>query len=243
MYRAIDSNFLNNMVFSLGSMSLQAEFNLDGAQAVLSSILPPDQWITEVTSWSTYMMAHLQRMVYDFAAGPADPSFNQYIQPPAAADQQRFDVCANQKIRDAQFYSFNMLGLFITLFVGGAIVLLNLCLSTVVGLVQKFTKWGIHKREDWGLDHSLQVQRLAYENAGLGHWKGKEALVPTTGLGERFAKPVRAGGAAATTTSPLFSPDSAGSDTLRADVEEGFPFLKTEKGVGVMVTERHQVGG
>jgi hypothetical protein len=124
------------------------------------------------------MMAHMQRIMYDLAAGPTDPSFNQYVLKPSAENQAIFDVCANQKIRDSHFYSFSVLGLAITLLVGGSIVLLNLCLSTVVGWFQRFSGKGVHRREHWRLDHSLQVQRMAYENAGIGRWKGKHSLVP-----------------------------------------------------------------
>ena len=67
----------------------------------------------------------------------------------------------------------------------------------------------------------------------VGHWKGKESLVPTTALGERFGKPVLPAGA--TTTSPLFSPYSPYSS--HGEVQEGYPFMKPEHGVGIVVTE------
>jgi hypothetical protein len=72
------------------------------------------------------------------------------------------------------------------------LVLLNLCLSTVVSWFRRFSGKGVHRREHWRLDHSLQVQRMAYEIAGIGRWKGKHSLVPVTGKGERFDKPTRA---------------------------------------------------
>jgi hypothetical protein len=185
LFNAITGNALNNMVYTLGDAALQADLRLDGAQSLFSGTLPDGQWVTEVLGWHSYMMAHMQRIMYDLAAGPTDPSFNQYVLKPSAKNQAIFDVCANQKIRDSHFYSFSVLGLAVTLLVGGSVVLLNLCLSTFVGWFQRISGKGVHRREHWILDHSLQVQRMAYENAGIGRWRGKHSLVPVTGKGDR----------------------------------------------------------
>jgi len=236
LFNAIAGNTLNNMVFTLGDAALQADLRLDGAQSIFSGTLPDGQWITEVLGWHSYMMAHMQRIMYDLAAGPTDPSFNQYVMKPSAQNQAIFDVCANQKIRDSHFYSFSVLGLAITLLVGGSIVLLNFCLSTVVGWFQRFSGKGVHRREYWRLDHSLQVQRMAYENAGIGRWKGKDSLVPVTGKGERFDKPTRAVADGTTALLPLFTPNT-GYSPYTPVAQEAYPFIKPEQGVGIVIGE------
>jgi hypothetical protein len=120
LFNSIVGNALNNMVYTLGDAALQADLRLDGAQSLYSGTLPDGQWVTEVLGWHSYMMAHMQRIMYDLAAGPTDPSFNQYVLKPSAENQAIFDVCANQKIRDSHFYSFSVFGLAVTLVVGGS---------------------------------------------------------------------------------------------------------------------------
>jgi hypothetical protein len=235
-FNAITGNALNNMVYILGDAALQAELRLDGAQSIYSGTLPDGQWVAEVLGWHSYMMAHMQRIMYDLAAGPMDPNFNQYVLKPSAKNQAIFDVCANQKIRDSHFYSFSVLGLTITLLVGGFIVLLNLCLSTIVGWFQRFSGKGIHRAEHWRLDHSLQVQRMAYENAGIGRWRGKHSLVPVTGKGERFDKPTRAVAEGSTALSPLFAPNT-GYSPYTPVPQEAYPFFKPEQGIGIVIRE------
>ena len=236
LFNAIAGNALNNMVFTLGDAALQADLRLDGAQSLYSGTLPDGQWITEVLGWHSYMMAHMQRIMYDLAAGPTDPSFNQYVLKPSAKDQAIFDVCANQKIRDSHFYSFSVLGLAVTLLAGGSIVLLNLCLSTVAGWFQRFSGKGVHRREHWRLDHSLQVQRMAYENAGIGRWKGKHSLVPVTGKGERFDKPTRTVADGTTALSPLITPNT-GYSPYTPVPQEAYQLFKPEQGVGIVIRE------
>ena len=237
IFQAIEDNELYQMVYFLGDAALQANFHLySGSNSQNSGGLPDDQWITEVFAWHSYTMAHMQKTMYDLAAGPSDPTFNTYVTPQSSSDKGTFDVCANQKVRDSHYYSFSILGLAVTLLGGSLIVLLNLCLSTCVGWYQRATGQGIHRYEHWNLDHSLQVQRMAYENAGMGRWKGNHSLVPVTGLGERFDKPTRRGGDGASTTSPLFSPNTAYSPYTPVS-QEGDSFFKAEHGVGIVVRE------
>jgi hypothetical protein len=236
VWNAISTNSLREMVFLLGGAALQADLRLDGAESVYSGTLPADQWVTEVVGWHAYMMARMQRIMYDLAAGPSDPSFNRFVLAPSAANQAIFDVCANQKIRDSHFYSFSVLGLFVTAVVGGTVVLLNLCLSTVVGWIRQISGKGIHRHEHWKLDHSLQVQRMAYENAGIGHWKGKRSLVPVTGKGERFGKPTRASVDGLSAASPVFSPVTRYSAYTPVS-QEAYPLFKPGQEIGIVARE------
>ena len=237
VFDAIDNNLLKDMVFYLGDDALQANFHLfSGSNSQASGRLPSDQWIAEITAWHSYTMARMQKTMYDFAAGPSDPTFNQYITPQASKYRDTFDLCSNQKVRDSHYYSFSVLGLAITFLVGCSIVLLNLFLSTCVGWYQRATGKGIHRYEHWNLDHSLQVQRMAYENAGMGRWKGKHSLVPVTGMGERFDKPTRGIADGASVVSPLFTPDT-GYSPYTMTSQEANPFFKAGHGVGIVVRE------
>lgn len=251
MYNAIDNNYLEDMTWSLGANALLANDYVERAQAQTSAALPDDQWVQEIKAWGAYTVAHMQRMIYQFAAGPQKPAWDQYIVAPTAVDASHLNVCGNQKIRSGAYYSFNLFGLVVTFVGGSLIVLLSLCLSTCVALIQKVTKTGIHKMEDWSLDHSLQVQRMAYENLGVGTWEGREALVPVTAAGERFGKPTRnlpgqRLSGLQMQAQPLFSPYPASTPSpylgespyAGTTVTERDPFFQQKTGYEVHVDER-----
>lgn len=246
VFNAIDDNYLRYLTWRIGALALQASNYIQTAQTTISAALPDDQWVQEVKSWGAYAVAHMQRMIYQFAAAPQDSSWDQWILSPSAADRAELNVCAGQKVRSGTYYSFNLFGLLVTLVFGSLIVIINLSLSTCIGLVQRLTKRGIHRMEDWSLDHSLQVQRMAYENLGLGHWDGKEALVPVTAAGERFGKPTRQLpgqrlSSAHSQAEPLFSPYTPPSPYVSSSPytpgQEHDPFFKQETGYTTNVTE------
>ena len=77
---------------------------------------------------------------------------------------------------------------------------------------------------------------MAYENAGIGRWKGKHSLVPVTGKGERFDKPTRAVADGTTALSPLFTPNT-GYSPYTPVPQEAYPLFKPEQGVGIVIRE------
>lgn len=186
IYLASMDDTLLSLSFSLGSSSLSASSFLNSEQQLQSGTLPEEQWKMEMKGWHDYTLAYLQRMLMDVAAGPNI----RHVQTPVPPEGTNFDVCKAQKIRDPEFYSLSLPGLIVTVVVGGAIVLVNLGLSTVVGCIQRLTGKGLSRMEDWKTDHMLQVQRMAYENAGIGVWSKRDGLVPVTEKGQRFGKPM-----------------------------------------------------
>lgn len=51
----------------------------------------------------------------------------------------------------------------------------------------KRTNRGTYKNLDWTLNGTLQLQRLAHEELGLGSWTGTLTSHPVTALGETLA--------------------------------------------------------
>ncbi len=45
-------------------------------------------------------------------------------------------------------------------------------LSSAVGFIRHQFHWKEHKKLQWTLDEKLQLQPMAYEEAGQGHWSG-----------------------------------------------------------------------
>jgi hypothetical protein len=87
------------------------------------------------------------------------------------------------KVRRAGFISFSVLGLVIIFVIGGAIILVSMCIDVVVGFFQR-SEAGIFRKSTWITDEKLQLHRLANEGRGIGEWEGCTAPVPVTKTGE-----------------------------------------------------------
>lgn len=191
---AISSTLISDMIFQLGPASLSASSSVFGTSTLLSAPLPDNQWALEIANWYDYSMAHLQRLVVSVASGPAMASSNAYIVPPADADQEVFDICANQKVIDSRYYTFSVPGLTIIVVIGLLIIIANLLLPKTIGILQRLIGHGLHRKEDWDHDHVLQLQRLAFEGNKLGAWSSRGGGVPTTLQSmesQRFMRPGR----------------------------------------------------
>lgn len=171
-----------------GSSALRAQ---EGVYELTQGPLPPNQWMIEVDSWFAVGMAKLQQLVVQYAAGPSVVLDGTYIQKPADAIGQA--MCRRQIVRNGAggTISFSVVGVVIILVVGTGAIVMNLFLDIIVGFFQrKFgALGGDYKRLSWVVDDKLQMQRMAYEEAGMGVWKGGADAVPVTRFGDRFALP------------------------------------------------------
>ncbi|KAL9619643.1 MAG: hypothetical protein Q9160_005749 [Pyrenula sp. 1 TL-2023] len=167
-----------------GDSALRAQETVNSLdQAPLSDT----HWTDEITSWFTTGLAHLQRGVLEYAAGPSNVDVGTYIWAPE--DPVSRAMCRNQLVRSTLgTVSFSVLGVAVILAVGGFIVLLSFVLESVVGWAQKRWKRGQWRREGWRRDEALQVQRALFEQKGWGRWGegAEEMAVPVCEGGERF---------------------------------------------------------
>lgn len=202
LYRSIVDDGLFNMVASLGSRSLMAYTQIPADTILLSNALPTDYWKQEVMGWQQYMLANLQRTIINIAAGPTIDSvngpngdfFNGFIQSlgsllqwNSSTDVGDIDLCKSMRTVDANFTSVHIIGIVVTVVVGLLLILLDMCLPTVVGKIQKKFNRGTKRRSDWIQDNVVQIQRHAFEKHGVGRaWSGHEEDVPVTGQGERW---------------------------------------------------------
>jgi hypothetical protein len=95
-------------------------------------------------------------------------------------DPQLEWICNNQIIRDDSYTSFSILWISLIFGLGGLIILVSLNLETVVSYFQRRYKRGLYQQLRWQLDSTLQLQRMAFEEAGFGEWEGGTNEVPTT---------------------------------------------------------------
>lgn len=204
-----------------GSSSLRAQETLSNLE---QAPLPNNQWTIEVSSWFAVSMAHLQQSVVEYATGPSHLVTGSYLWQPQ--DAVNLAMCKSQKVRNSfNTISFSLLGVAIILVVGALLILTNLVLDLVVGWVQRRWRIGDYRRLQWVLDDKLQLQRMAYEEAGVGTWSGTTDAVPVTEFGERFGLP-----AGIDAKHPRLSVRASGSSE-----EDGL--MGSKKGFSVEVTE------
>ena len=147
----------------------------------------------EAENWFAVGMAKLQQLVVQYAAGPSVVLDGTYLKRPTDAIGEA--MCRGQKVRNGGAgggtVSFSVVGVGVILVVGTGAILMNLFLDLIVGWVQG--RFGVlgggYKRLCWVLDDKLQLQRMAYEEVGMGVWRGGRDAVPVTRAGDRFALP------------------------------------------------------
>lgn len=142
----------------------------------------------EVESWFATGLARLQQSVVQYATGSPNVIEGAYISKPTEAFSQM--MCDNQQVRSTNnAMNFSTLGVVIILIVGGLLITTSLILDTLVGFIQRKRNMRDYQRVQWALDEKLQLQRLAYEEAGMGTWSGGTSVVPVTKFGEKFGMP------------------------------------------------------
>lgn len=196
LFYAIENNFLWHMAGDLGGDALAASLFVSQGSWRDSSPLPDGQWQNEVVGWHQFIMARMQKLIVEIAAGPQIDSatgytvadFGQYMEDFPRSELLIYDVCKNVKIRDSSFYSWNTVGVVVIIVVGLAIIFTSLFLESIVGFIQKRTRRWAYKRQDWIQDHVVHLQRHGYEKS-VAHvsWTGHEHSVPTTERKEKFA--------------------------------------------------------
>ncbi|KAL9112134.1 MAG: hypothetical protein Q9227_003511 [Pyrenula ochraceoflavens] len=145
--------------------------------------LPPDQWQEEVISWESISLADLQRAAVEAVTGPSDSSVQQYLQKNVTGNK---DFCVDQKIRSTAYTNFSVLGLTITLAVGGLFIVLSEIIEPLCGFLKRRNKRYAYKRLEWVTNETLQLQRMVYEKLGLGTWSGASSKVPVTKKNEKL---------------------------------------------------------
>ena len=170
----VDNVFIH--VRCRGANALRASEMLRGLQQI---VLPDNQWTIEVSTWFKLSLAQLQEQTVRYATGPLFTSDELEITKPA--NQDEWNMCKNQISRSqGDTISFSMLGVGIILVVGSFLIATSLVIDILVGSIRRKYHWKEFKGLQWILDEKLQLQRLAYEEAGQGEWTGCAGPVPVT---------------------------------------------------------------
>ncbi len=96
-------------------------------------------------------------------------------------------LCTLQKVRRSDYTLFTFLGVALILIMGTLIILMDMFLPVIVDHMQRRSEHANQKRLEWIQNGFLQLQRLAYQRGGMGHWTGEEDSVPMTQKDEKLA--------------------------------------------------------
>ncbi|KEF60128.1 uncharacterized protein A1O9_04978 [Exophiala aquamarina CBS 119918] len=180
-----------SMYHSIGGRGVQALRVSETIQERNQMVhIPHSQWQAAVASWLGVSMARLQRSAVEYAA----PSLRK-SEYPAGAHPGKLDtpisraMCYSQKVGlVGDTISFSVLGLVIILTVGSAAILLYLVLELCVAWFRHRQDGGSYRRVRWVMDEKMQVQRMMFEEAGMGGtWTNLAGAVPVTQTKEVFA--------------------------------------------------------
>lgn len=163
-------------IYNRGAGALRAQ---EKVILLAQSDITDTHWHTEVTSWFDTALAKLQRSVMSYAAGPEHVVPGSHIQKPTGPLTSA--MCYSQKIStSSDTVSFSVLGVAIILAIGILIIGIWLTLETAIGWVQRRYNWGDYRRLRWIMDDKMQLQRMAFEEAGMGNWSKLSSNVPVT---------------------------------------------------------------
>jgi hypothetical protein len=83
--------------------------------------------------------------------------------------------------------SFSVLGLTLIFALGGLIILMSYSLDPIMGCLRERRGLYEHQQLEWAMNWTLQLQRLAHEQIGMGTWSKATDLIPITDRGEALA--------------------------------------------------------
>lgn len=83
--------------------------------------------------------------------------------------------------------NFSIFGMTIIFSVGGLIIIASYTIEPFVAWVQRRRKLDSYSRLEWCTNETIQLQRLANEEIGLGVWDRTDETIPVTGQDDSLA--------------------------------------------------------
>ena len=168
-------NTLFDLLGLLGSSVLLARDSKFGS---VQGFLPSNQWILEVENWNQILLANFQRLALEYATGPSDPAVLPMHVPPNGSYEER--LCHNQRARSRHAMNFSVLAIGVIMGLGLLITCVDLGLHRLTSYIQREKDPNDYNRLVWKSDGLLQLQRMAYEEAGFGTWERCTKATPVT---------------------------------------------------------------
>ncbi|KAB2573371.1 hypothetical protein DBV05_g7964 [Lasiodiplodia theobromae] len=166
---------------ALGSAVLESSSRKVGG---IMGPLSRHQWQLDVEKWNNISLASIQQNFVEMAAGPSDGRLKDLVVKPARDGQKRF--CNNQKVRNTAYTNFSVFDLAMLLGIGFLIIVVSYALEPFAVWIQHRRNLDTYARLEWTMNETLQLQRLAHEELGLGSWHRCDTDVPVTERLERL---------------------------------------------------------
>ncbi|PVH98268.1 hypothetical protein DM02DRAFT_596251 [Periconia macrospinosa] len=182
-----DAGSLDSFFSNSNTPNLLARNTLSGSRQMVR--LPPNWWQHELEYLFQGSLAATQRAVVAYARGEPWTKSAAAL----AGGEDNEVLCHSQKIRSLEHYSFAVIDIAFVFVVGLIFISLSLFLDRLIDVApriitplshnQKF----MYARAEWQAGSTLQIQRMAHENLGMGTWSRANQGVPVTEKGDRIA--------------------------------------------------------
>ncbi|KAK6860388.1 hypothetical protein PG995_004024 [Apiospora arundinis] len=173
-----ETTTLHGIITTLGSTSLASQ-NL--VQAGLITAIQRNQWQVDVTRWWSILLAGFQATFVNSAQGTGLTNTG------GPETEYDWEFCRNQKIRSAQHASFSIFGLAFTYAMGAIIIVLSFAIPHILCFLQKHGHYSKYAYLEWEGDTAIQLQRVAHDQLGHGHWSRCDDTIPITRPDDRLA--------------------------------------------------------
>lgn len=174
--KAVGGTGVSGLLLNLGAQSLTSKYSI---RQGLQGPIPENQWQRDVEHWMSSILVSDQAAFVRTATGPFDPAVAPWFRAPANRTEQA--MCRSQKILSTEYASFSILGIALTLVIGGLIIVVSMTLESFLAwFARRFHGQMSYAQLEWCTNETLQLQRLVQEELGMGAWVGATKAVPTT---------------------------------------------------------------
>lgn len=90
-------------------------------------------------------------------------------------------------MRTTAYTNFSIFGLATIFIVGGLIIITSYTLEPCVIWMQRRRNYDAYASLEWAMNETLQLQRMAHEEVGMGSWRNCNKDVPITERRDRLA--------------------------------------------------------
>ncbi|KAJ2991353.1 hypothetical protein NUW58_g2542 [Xylaria curta] len=176
-----DTNYVDfaasNSTTRAGALFTYLAQNIAAAAISGVYLLEADQWQLDVARWWDITMAARQASFLSSAYGPNDPDI--FSQRANYTTPELKKVCDSQKMRTTAYASFSLFGLIFIFSIGGTLVVTSYVLEPVSTYLYEKKGYKKYEHLEWTSNGTLQLQRLAHEEAGFGTWSNCTGTVPS----------------------------------------------------------------
>ncbi|KAK4185483.1 hypothetical protein QBC35DRAFT_516876 [Podospora australis] len=169
----------SRLIYKLGEQMLTSQYTLDaGSQGEL----PNNQWQRDVVYWNAASLAMMQQAIVSTVIGdtPSYPDENGPLRLVGPSTDIEREMCASQKIISPQHVSFSVFGLGVIGVFGLITIIVSVSLESLTTFLQKRFKKSTYAQLEWHATGTLQLQRMAQEELGIGAWSKCNDVVPVS---------------------------------------------------------------